>query len=159
MLEAILSALCQTLEAGELSVIRSWPDKRLETPEPVVAVSLKKAALSGGAFGDYLGEGESGSVRGFVCDARFALDVCLDPAAGSEGISAETDKLLAAVWSLSGELGPGNFTIGETGYDRALGRLCCRCELGARFWLVRDEEVAPELQKFTVKGMILHGNE
>ena len=46
------------------------------------------AALSGGAFGDYLGEGESGSVRGFVCDARFALDVCLDPAAGSEGVSA-----------------------------------------------------------------------
>ena len=159
MLEAMLDALCSGLRSQGVSALRAYPDARLDSMEPAVAVSLKKATVASGGFGDYLGERDGLGVQGLVCDAKFALEIWAPAAGGSVAVSVETDRLFSALWALSGGFGPGCFSIGEVGYDRALDRLCCGCELTARFWLLRESEDGPEIEKFTVKGMILHGNE
>ena len=156
MLEAISNKLCAELAAQGIRAVAAYPNADIPRNEPVVAVSLKNAGISGGGFGDYMGLDDSGEVYGLMCDAKFELDICSDVEGGYSALARECDRLIAAVWELSG--GFGALSLGECVYDRALCCLRCRGALGARFWLTRGGSDG-EILDFTVKGMILHGNE
>ncbi|MGI6028248.1 MAG: hypothetical protein ACOX81_02410 [Candidatus Heteroscillospira sp.] len=158
MLEAVLGELRRGLEAQGINALCAYPNMEIPRSEAVVALSVKKAAVSAGGFGDYLGMTEAGEAMALVCDAQFSMDIYSDADGGMAEMSRQADRLIGAVWALSGALGPGALTLGQTEYDRNLCCLRCRGELGARFWLLH-EETAPEIEKFTVKGMILHGDE
>ena len=159
MLEAVLNTLCTALTERQIPAVRAFPDVRLMSPAPAVAVGVKKAAVRRGGLDSYLGENDAGSVYALLCDTQFALDIYVEPSGGAEAVSAEADRLTEAIWDMAGAAGPESFSLGETVYDRGTDRLLCRCTLGARFWLIRDTAKEPELTKFTVKGMILNGGD
>jgi hypothetical protein len=160
MLDAMTGRLCALLCEKGLRAIYAYPDAPIDRTAPAVAVSVQKAVVGPGGYGDYIGlEGEE-ELFALRCDAQFALDICTEPEGGYAALSAEADRLAAALWALGGEMGAPALTLGQAEYDRKSGCLRCRCALSASFWLVRRPEETPgTFSGFTVKGMILHGNE
>ena len=156
MLEAMSKKLCDELRSLGINAVLAYPDGEMDAGTPMVAISLKNAAIGGGGFGDYLGVDDAGEVYGIRCQAKFALDVYSHTEGGYARLSKECDRLISALWALSG--GIGALELGECSYDKALCCLKCRGQLGASFWLTQGSETE-EITDFTVKGMILHGNE
>ena len=157
MLEAVSRKLCDELRHKGINALMAYPDADMDRQKGVVAVSIKKAQVKSGGFGDYLGYGDTGEVYGLVCEAKFALDIYSEPEGGYAALSKECDSLISAVWEISG--GIGELTLGECSYDKTLCALRCPGALDAKFWLTRNGDESGEIEEFTVKGMILHGNE
>jgi len=157
VLEAISKKLCSELCDKGINAFTAYPVGDIPRDEPVVAVSLKKAQVSSGGFGDYMGLDSMGEVYGLMCSAQFELGIYTDADEGYSRMSGECDRLIAAVWDLSG--GIGSVSFGQCEYDKNLNCLYCCGVLGAGFWLTRGGEDADEIHEFTVKGMILHGNQ
>ena len=156
MLEAVSMALCTELENRGINAFPAWPNSNMAREGTRVAVSLKNARVSGGGFGDYLGMANEREEFGLMCRARLELDVYTQPEGGFAALSRECDKLINALWEISG--GAVELELGDMGYDKALCSLRCRGILDAGFWLVKGGRESGEITDFTVKGMILHGD-
>jgi len=160
MLEAMTQTLCAALCAQGVRAVSAFPDAPVDRTGPLVAVSVKKAVIGPGGYGDFVGLEREEELFALRCDAQFALDVRTGPAGGYDALSAETDRLTAALWSLGDMGGPPGLTIEQAEYDRKSDCLRCRCALSASFWLARPaEEFSGTFSGFLVKGMILHANE
>ena len=156
MLEAVSVALCAELSSRGINAFPAWPNGDMAREGAQVAVSLKNARISGGGFGDYLGAMDEREEYGLMCRARLELDVYTQPEDGFGALSRECDKLINALWDISG--GAVELELGDMGYDKALCCLRCRGILDAGFWLVKNSQDSGEITDFTVKGMILHGD-
>lgn len=163
MLDTVISALVNILEAGGIRSVEQYPTDRLD-PEAgsVVCVGVRSSKLLSSGAGEYLGireeeNGVSAELYGFRLELVLGLDI-FSPDREGEGAmrcAALFSQISAALSELPSGLKNRGLICGKTAPDSLTEMFHCPCELHCAAYLVceADEETG-EFTDFVLRGVL-----